>query len=226
MVEEELRELVGKAKESLKEPKTAVVTLGALSVFASLPLWLLLPVVLIALGLGLYVVISFLPFFVAGVVFGFTYWILDRVGMKSPWNWILPFAFGLLALTPAFVPGMRAAVASSLNAGASAMGIIGDVTSWIIGPVLWITALFVLGFLAIFLMSVRKLGRFGAFVSGTVGLTLGTAIALNAVGLGGPMAVEAYVAGETILIEALPIAIGCTIAGAVQGAMMWMGRRR
>lgn len=226
MVERELRDLASKAKERLKEPKTAAVTLGAFSVFASLPLWLLLPMVFIALGLGLYIVISFLPFFVAGVVFGFTYWILNRVGMKGPWNWILPFGFGLLALTPALVPGMRAAVASSINAGASAMGLIGDVVSWIVGPILWVAAIFILAFLWLFLKSIRTLGRFGAFISGTVGLTLGTAIALNAIGLGGPAAVEAKVAGETILVEALPIAIGCTIAGAVQGVIMWFGGRR
>lgn len=212
--------------ESLKDPAKASLALGSLSLGMALPLWILIPLILVAVGISLYVIVSFLPFIIAGLIFGFTYWVLKRVGMREPFVWILPFAFGLLALVPAFVPGLRAAVMGTVNTGAQAMGILGDITSWIIGPFLWVAAIFVLGFLLIFLNSVRTLGKPGAFISATIGLMLGTAIALNAVGLSaGPLVLAATITGEEIVIGALPIILGGTIAGLTQVAFMRLERR-
>jgi len=111
-------------KEALKEPAAASVALGAASLALAVPLWLLIPIVLVVLGLGIYLVVSFLPFVVAGIIFVLTYWLLKRVGMREPYVYVLPLALGLLSLIPAFIPEMQGAIVSSLNVGARAMGVL------------------------------------------------------------------------------------------------------
>jgi len=223
MVAEEL-------KKALKDPATAAATLGPASLVLSLPLWLMIPLILIAVGLGLYIVVSFLPFIVAGVIFGMTYWLLKRAGTPEPWVWALPVLFGLLAIAPAFVPAFRAFVLAQVNAQAAAMGILERIVDWIVGPFLFLTALIVLGFLFLFLSSVKQLGRPGAFLAATLGLAIGVGIALNAIGLGliDPRAYvisELTIAGRQMVLGALPIILGGAIAGSIQYTLMRLERR-
>jgi len=203
-----------KLPEELRKPTESALALGPLAFALSIPLWLFIPLLLLAVGFGLFLVISALPFIIAALVFGIFYWLFTKAGMPDPYRWVLPMGFGLVALIPAFVPGLRAFVLGTINAQAQAMGFIGAVTEWVVGPILFVTALVILAFIFLFLSTIRQLGYPGAFVAGFLGLALGVAIALNAVGLG-PVGARIAIGAEVFEMPSLALILAFSIGGLI-----------
>jgi hypothetical protein len=110
-VEEEVEEAVGKVSQPAKA--AAVGVLGAL---AGLPLIILLPVLLVIFGLGIYLVITLTPFIVAGAVFILAFFVARWIKLKDPWNILVPVGAGLIAILPTFVGSFSSSLASVSSA--------------------------------------------------------------------------------------------------------------
>ena len=95
--------------------KQAVASVGIMGLGATLglPLFLLLPIALIAIIGSIYIVITLMPFIIAGAVFVIALLLARGLKIREPWEIIIPLFAGLLALFPYFVSSLALSMASA-----------------------------------------------------------------------------------------------------------------
>lgn len=81
-----------------------------------LPLIILIPVLLVTLGVGIYLVVTLLPFIVAGAVFIFAFYVARWLKIPEPWNILVPVGAALIAIMPHFVKSFTAGTMSLASA--------------------------------------------------------------------------------------------------------------
>lgn len=170
------------------------MALGPLAFLGSLPLWIVLPVLLVLLGVGIYLTIQLLPFIVSGLVMILFYLVFDYIlDVETNWKYYGSIILGLVALVPFMFPSLRGAVAGNLSGmvSPSALGVTSQASAQLglqsildslASAPMWIVAFVILIFLGIGLKSLSDLGSPGAFIAGGVGIALSIIIITNVFG--------------------------------------------
>jgi hypothetical protein len=78
-----------------------------------LPLFLLLPILLIGIGVGIYLIVTLMPFIIAGAVFVVALLVARELKIRQPWEVVLPMLAGLVALFPYFTSSLALSMASA-----------------------------------------------------------------------------------------------------------------
>jgi len=98
-------------REELAKPRKVKAEVGALALgFSGLPLAvalaILLPLIFVTLGVGLYITFQLLPFVLVALVFFFCYWVGGKLHMPETHNLLVSFAIAMVALFLPMVKGL------------------------------------------------------------------------------------------------------------------------
>ena len=199
-------------KKALKKQAVASVAIMGLGASLGLPLFLLIPIVLLAIGVGIYVIVTLMPFIIAGIVFIAAFLVARVLKIGEPWKLIIPIIAAVLALFPYFVHSLSLSMASvsSSVSGASFPGV--SMTST---GVLEILMFVILLALSIWLSIEKDNGKpLGAMIVSLI-LLLALFSAAGASAGASTLAVDgaASAAGFDSLVVVLPLAIVVVLLG-------------
>lgn len=217
MVVKEVEEAVSKASVPAK---AAVV--GVFGALAGLPLIILVPVLLVTIGLGIYVVVTLIPFIVAGTVFILAFYVARWIKLTEPWNVLVPVGAALIAILPNFVSSLSQTAMSMAGAmvGGYSLTLVGFVA------ICLFLALLVSG--AYVFIKQDSWSALGVSLTAVVMMItilpdmMGTSVGAGVVSLEG----EAALAGIDPLLIILAIGIAIVwVAAAVAHRGHWFARR-
>ena len=142
--------------------------LGGFSLLLGLPLFILIPVVLVALGVGLYMVITLLPVLVFGGVFVIMYKVCKWSSLREPYLYLLPAVLAFVSLLPMVIPQFKALGVSALASmqGVSAQLGLFETVDWLLRAPYYIFLVLLLAFILVGVISLRKFGRPGTLLAG------------------------------------------------------------
>lgn len=210
-------------KETLTEPSRAAMILGPLSLGLALPLAVLIPVVLVLLGVGVYIIIQILPIIVMGTVFFIVYLICRAVKMREPWMYIIPLLMGFVSLIPLMIEPLRDSLLSAGGVNCQS-GVAAQILDELFSVPKYLVYLMVGIFLLVGITSVQRLGGPGAFLGGVAALIvafviIGGEIDIFSTGGAAPMAGEAP-------LGIPPLLWIISLAGILPIVITWYGYRK
>lgn len=197
------------AAEGLARLKSVVGAFLA-SVLASMPLWVLVPV-LAVFGIVFLLLVS--PLIIAAGAALISWLVMERAGVRGPALWIFPLLVSLLVLLPA----------ATSSAFASSLGLGSTMVEWFSKGPGTIVCMGVAAFALLFLFSAVKLGPAGAIIGAVVGGALGVALAVGQLGMGQAI-LSVSTEAETASIHVYPLAGAVVGASAVLLTMLVFGK--
>lgn len=157
--------------------KTAGAVVGLLSFLFSLPLWVIIPLLLILFGAGIYLVVLLTPFIVAISIFIMTYFLMNKVAkIEENKSLIISLLFSTIALIPQYLLG---SVLMNYTVSAFFLDEITTTLNAILKIIILIPVIIVLLVIFMFLSFASKLGKAGAFFATVFSGTLAFIIVFN-----------------------------------------------
>jgi len=202
-------------KGASKVVKSGLVV--ATGFLAGLPLIVAIPIVLIMLGVGIYLIVTLMPFIVAGAVFILALFLARWLKLPEPWNIGVPVLAGLVAITPYFVHSLSQATLAAALAVSGQEGLSFSITPSGVAVVILFMAMISSG---AWVYNKQRTGR-------PLGLALAVVLLLLAVlpsAIGTPAnAGIVSMEGETLLGGISPLLIILPIGIAVIWIAYWRG---
>lgn len=205
--------IFGGVTDRLSKEQKVGATVAGLSFGLGLPLWLLGIVILAAFGVGIWLLLTMLPVFVAGGAFFGTFYLINRVeSMKVdfPYNYIIPFIAAFAAWAVVWIPGasgmiVSQAVSSSGASAATAAAVeaqfLGDVGNLLAAPTI-ILSIMGIGLAIVVMNMVGSMPVIGKPIAALIGIVAFAVLVLG-VSLSGiiPSALGAEATGSADTIQ-------------------------
>lgn len=215
-----------KVSNTLKKPASSLLVFGPLGFLGGFSMILVIPILLITAGVGLYAIMQFLPFIIAGVLFLIFYKIGQLVNIKKPYNLVVPFIVACIGFSSLFIDSLRSMAMGQIQTGVAAMGVEAQIESVAVTQVgMWFSIAFT-ALISLGTALYQKLKNPWPLIIGLAILFCGIAFLIDQGAAPGASLVVAAGGVSTSLFEdpILYVLAGAVAAMAVSGLWAWKKR--